>query len=180
MKRRLLLLLCLLSAAAAAAGDPVYRYTDADGRVHYTDRAPDKKSKPYTLPPLSGALTIESSKRKIFYTPEALREAARFSVRVESPTPGERFADGRVPAVAAASVMPGLVRGFSLVYQLNGRAVTAAPVDALSVALRPLPAGPHELVVVLLDPKGQEVARSPVSHFEVQKAKLVLNAPKKT
>lgn len=170
----------LLSAAAmsAAAGDPVYRYTDAGGTVHYSDRAPDRHAKPIRLAPLSGAISREASKARIFYPPEALREAARFSVRVESPTPGERFGAGRAPTVAAASVMPGLVKGFRLVYQLNGRAVTAAPVDALSIALRPLPAGEHGLVVVLLDPKGQEVARSVESRFVVGGAKAGSGAPR--
>src|SRR3546814_12802767 len=93
--------------------------------------------------------------------PEALREAARFSVRVESPTPGERLDSGATPIIAAASVMPALVSGFHLVYQVDERAVTAQPVDALSIALPPLDPGVHELRVVLLDAQGRELARAP-------------------
>lgn len=175
----------LVSAAAlpAAAGDPVYRYTDTNGIVHFTDRAPDRHAKPIRMAPLSGTAAPAgdkptSARAKVFYTPEALREAARFSVRVESPTPGERFAAGAAPTVAAASVMPGLVRGFRLVYQLDGRAITPQPVDALSVALKPLPAGSHELVVVLLDPAGKEIARSVESRFDVARPISDQSAPK--
>ncbi|MGH8444286.1 MAG: DUF4124 domain-containing protein [Solimonas sp.] len=163
-------------AAVAAADEPVYRYVDPDGVVHYTDRAPDKNAKPIRLAPVSGTTP---ARHKVFYSPEALRQAARFAVRVESPTPGQRVAPGATPVIAAASVMPGLVRGFHLVYQVDGKAATAAPVDALSIPLEGLPAGDHELLVVLLDAQGREVARSEPSRFRVHDLKLASDAPKK-
>jgi len=174
----MLVCLLMLVSAAVAAGEPVYRYVDADGVVHYTDKPPDKHAKPIRLAPLSGAIgSASSSKRTIFYTPEALRQAARFAVRVESPTPDQRLPAGRAPLVAAASVMPALVKGFRLVYQVDGRSVTAAPVDQLSIQLPPLTAGEHELQIVLLDDRGQELARSEISRFRVTPSKLASNAP---
>lgn len=174
MKGALTLLLCLF-AAAAAADDAVYRYTDTQGVTHYTDRAPDRHAKPIRLAPLSGP---RPPQRQTFYSPEALREAARFAVRVESPTPGERLDAIAAPVIAAASVMPALVSGFHLVYQVDDRAVTAKPVDALSIALPPLAAGIHELRVVLLDAQGRELARSPPSSFEIGRTIAARDAPK--
>lgn len=164
------------SAVAAAAEDAVYRYVDADGVVHYTDRAPDRHAKPLHLGPISGAT---SKPPKTFYSPEALRQAARFSVRIESPTPGQRWGAGAQPLVLAASVMPALVSGFRLVYQVDGKSVSDAPVDTLSVTATLAP-GEHELVVVLLDARGQEVARSETGRFEVGEVRLAASAPKKS
>lgn len=184
---KVLVIALLLSAAAlpAAAGDPIYRYTDANGIIHFTDRPPDRHAKPIRMSPLSGTSVpretgakSKSAKSAVTYTPEALREAARFSVRVESPTPGERVAAGTAPTVVAASVMPGLVKGYRLVYEINGKAMTPQPVDALSVALKPLPPGAHALVVVLLDPGGKEIARSGESRFDVTRPTDDRSAPK--
>lgn len=176
MKGALIFLLCLF-AVAAAADDAVYRYIDANGVAHYTDRAPDRHAKPIRLAPLSGPHPAQ--RQQTFYSPEALREAARFAVRVESPTPGERLDPAAAPMIAAASVMPALVTGFRLVYQVDERAVTAQPVDALSIVLPALAPGVHELRIVLLDAQGRELARSPDSSFEVERTTVARDAPKR-
>lgn len=158
-----ILLACLLGSAGAA--DPIFREVRPDGSVHFTDKPPNKHAKPIDIGPISGTIPGNAKQKPaIFYTPEALRHAARFTVRVESPTPGQV---GTVDQdlIAAASVMPGLVKGFRLVYQVNGRAVTTQPIEDLSVPLPALAAGAHELVVVLLDPQGREIARSETSRF---------------
>ena len=173
--RGLLTAVLLACATAVAAGEPVYRYVDPSGVVHYTDRAPDRHAKPIRIVPASGSARAAP---KTFYSPEALRQAARFAVRIESPTPEQRVA-GSAPIIAAASVMPALVNGFHLVYQLDGSAATAAPIDQLSVPLGAVAAGEHELVVVLLDEHGREIARSEPSRFTVAPIKLAQQAPKK-
>jgi hypothetical protein len=38
--------------AATASADNVYRWTDTQGKVHYSSKAPDKKAKPANLPPI--------------------------------------------------------------------------------------------------------------------------------
>ncbi|NGY04793.1 DUF4124 domain-containing protein [Solimonas terrae] len=174
MKGALSLLLCLF-AGAAVADDAVYRYTDANGVVHYSDRAPDRHAKPIRLGPLA---TSTPTRHAMFYSPEVLRAAARFAVRVESPTPDQRIEAGRAPLVAAASVMPALVQGFHLVYQVDGHAVTSGPVDALSIQLPSLAAGSHALQIVLLDEHGAEVARSTPANFQIAGTRLASGAPK--
>lgn len=165
----------LLALAATAAADEVYRYVDADGIVHYSDRAPDRNARPLHFGPSSAA----AKKLPKTYSLEALRQAARFSVRIESPTPGQRLAPGAQPTILAASVMPALVSGFRLVYQVDGKSISAAPVDALSVPAALAP-GAHELVVVLLDARGQEIARSETGRFEVAEIRLAASAPKRS
>ncbi len=162
MRIALALVLSLLVVPVLA--DEIYRVVAPDGTVHYTDKAPDKKAKPLNLGPVSGA-SAPAKKAATFYSPELLREAARFVVRVESPTPGQMQRDGQ-PLVAAVSVMPGLVKGFKLIYQLDRQALTPKPVEDLSLPLAQLSPGAHELVVVLLNPQGQEIARSEPAAFE--------------
>lgn len=161
---RILIATMLMLLTLPVLADQVYREVRPDGSVHYTDRPADKRARPLHLGPVSGSTPGTKSGGTPFYTPEALKAAARFAVRVESPTPGQTHAAGRT-LVAAASVMPGLVKGFRLVYQVDGTAVNAAPVEDLSFALPPLPAGERELVIVLLNPQGQEVARSAPTRF---------------
>jgi glutaredoxin len=56
---RLLLLVCLLFAPAAGAD--IYRWTDAEGRIHYSDKPPaDRKTKQVRIPlqSISGPATV--------------------------------------------------------------------------------------------------------------------------
>ncbi len=168
---RFVLILILWSLALPVAAEDIYREVRADGSVHFTDKAPDKKAKPIVIGPISGTIPGGSKGKKstTFYTPEMLKQAARFAVRVESPTPGQAQSVNEA-VVAAASVMPGLVKGFRLVYQVNGRAVTAQPIDELSLVLPALAPGEHELLIVLLNAKGVEVARSETARFQLRPA----------
>ncbi len=162
--RRLIALWLALLAPTAAVSDEVYRHTEADGTVRYSDKPPNRHARPIQLAPLSGALPQQQGRK--FYSAEALRAAARFAISVESPTPGQRVIAGEA-LVAAASVMPGLVSGFRLVYLLDDRALTPAPVEDLSVVLPTLPTGEYRLRIALLDTQGQEVARSGETPFTV-------------
>ncbi|HEY1075474.1 MAG TPA: DUF4124 domain-containing protein [Fontimonas sp.] len=169
---RCLVLLALLLAGPALA-DEVYKQVQPDGSIRYTDKPPSKGAKPAKLPPLSGTIGAGASSpgARVFYTEEALREAARFAVSIESPTPGQEFRIGADRAVAAANVMPGLVTGFGLMYYLDGAAMTQAPVDKLSVLMPLMAAGPHKVSVAVLDARGREVARSAETDF-------IVSAPK--
>ncbi len=166
------LILAVLLASPALAAD-VYRQEQPDGSIRYTDKPPHKGAKPAKLPPLSGTIsaTAGTSGSRVFYTEEALREAARFAVSLESPTPGQELRIGADRAVAAANVMPGLVTGFGLMYYLDGAAMTADPVDQLSVLMPLMQPGAHKVRVVVLDGKGREVARSAETSFLVSAPK---------
>lgn len=161
----------LMLAAATAAADEVYRHVDADGTVRYSDQPPHRNAKPLQLGTPSGTTPGDVRPRKRFYSAEALRAAARFAVTVESPTPGQVLRPGVDRAVAAASVMPGLVTGFGLMYFLDGKALTPRPIEELSLLLPELSPGGYRLSVAVIDAKGQEVARSTETAFLVSAPK---------
>jgi len=170
MRALILMGLLMLGLATPAAADEIYRVVAPDGSVHFTDKPPSKTAKPLILGPISGPIPSgKHSKSSTFYSPELLRQAARFAVRVESPTPGQVQGSDQA-IIAAASVMPGLVKGFTLIYLIDGKAVTPKPVDELSLPLPRLAAGDYELVIVLLNTKGVEVARSEVARFTLRAA----------
>lgn len=159
--------LMLMLVAATAAADEVYRHVDADGKVRYSDQPPNKHARPLQLGTPSGTTPADTKTRKRFYSAEALRAAARFAVSVESPTPGQILRPGVDRAVAAASVMPGLVTGFGLMYFLDGKALGGRPIEELSLQLPVLAPGTYRLSVAVIDPQGREVARSPETPFWV-------------
>ena len=161
----------LMLVAATAAADEVYRSVDADGNVRFTDRPPDRHAKPLRLGTPSGVTPGDDKPRKRFYSAEALRAAARFAVTVESPTPGQMLRPGFDRGVAAASVMPGLVTGFGLMYFLDGKALTSKPIEELSLLLPELSPGDYRLSVAVIDAPGREVARSTETHFLVSAPK---------
>ena len=66
---RLLLLVCLL--LAPASGADIYRWTDAEGRIHYSDKPPaDRKAKQVRVPvqSISGPATPARQPVQIFTT----------------------------------------------------------------------------------------------------------------
>lgn len=81
------MLLLFALSPASWADDAIYRYTDVSGVVHYTDRAPDRHVATIRFAPISGAQPGRGSPSNV---PIALRDAASFSLQVESPTPGQQ------------------------------------------------------------------------------------------
>lgn len=167
MKASLIALLLWLPGVAWAA-DAIYRVVGADGVVRYTDKPPHPNARPLQLyAPESAAAQTAPARARAEVVPEALRKAARFAVSVESPTPGQIMATDQV--ILAASVMPGLVSGFTLTYLIDGQAATRAPVQTLSLRLTPsmISVGEHRLQVAVRDDRGQELARSAEVRFSV-------------
>lgn len=78
---RWLLLLCLLAAAVAAAD--IYRWTDAEGRIHYSDKPPaDRKAKQVKIrvQSISGPAVVSNSE------PPAPAAGAREAVKLFTTT----------------------------------------------------------------------------------------------
>lgn len=154
-----LLLILMLCVPAAAAEDKVYRYVDANGVVHYTDKPPSKDAKPADLPKLQrftpGSLPALSA-------PETSTAPVRFQVSITSPAPEQTFRDHSQTLSVNAKVVPGLASGYSLIYYLNGEPQPTS--GGLSAQFGPIYRGSHTIVVALMGPNGKEVTRSaPVS-----------------
>lgn len=145
--RFLWLLLSLCALDAAAADKPLYRYLDADGAVHYSDKPPNKSARPFNV--------------KKNYSTQLLRlpTSPRFAVHFDTPTPGQTYRSN-APIDIAMSVMPGLISRFALQLKVDGKNIAAAPLKDTRTTLSDLGAGAHTLVAVLLNAQGQEITRS--------------------
>ncbi len=165
--RIVMLLLCLFATALPAqAEDPVYRYKDANGVIHYTDKPPSKEAKPVTLPhlqtyksqPPPKAKPATAAKSGPAPTPPA---PVGFSVSIESPTPDQTLRDNSGEIGVSVSVMPGLVGGYGLVYALDGKAQGGA-VQETTYSIKGVTRGTHSVSVSLVGPDNKPVASNSV------------------
>lgn len=147
MRASLILLLSAVACGAMAAEQPLYRYLDPDGSVHYSDKPPSKNARPFNV--------TRSYSTQLLKLPSA----PRFAVHFDTPTPGQTYR-GNAPIDVAMSVMPGLISSFRLLLKLDGETVVGQPLRETRTSLPNPGAGTHTLVAVLLNAKGQELTRS--------------------
>lgn len=149
-----------VATAAPAIADQVYRHVDKDGVVHYSDQPPSKTSKPVKLPPLQVVSPVALPDSTS--TPDRTSKPAprNIAVSVSSPQPDETFrgVDGTLPV--SVSLSPGLPEGYGLFYLLDGNPQNTEAVQASSYTLTGVERGQHLVTVVVVDPRGSEVARS--------------------
>lgn len=163
--RHVWLISLLFVATAQAADKPMYRFVDENGVIHYTDKAPSKHAKPMQRDPIGNLTTTAPSKFNI-----ALPSSPRFAVHFDTPTPGQVYRDISNPIPISMSVMPGLIKGFSLMLKLNDVNVSTQPLREIQTTLHNPGAGSHVMVAVLLNAKGQELARSTPLKIQIQSA----------
>ena len=166
MRHCLLLLLLLLPWAAQA--QTIYKSTDADGNVVYTDR-----------PPANGA-TGEEIKLKRLNTspapaagsappPEAAPEVpAQRTVSIVAPADQTVIPMGGGDFDVRASVTPPLGSGEQLQLRIDGEA-SGEPQAGTSWSLRNVLRGGHNLSVERLDAEGEVIARSEPVHVQVMR-----------
>lgn len=165
MRILIAILLVCIAQVAQAADRPLYRFVDDNGVVHYTDKPPSKNAKPMQRNKL-GRLALAPVARNSVNLPSV----PRFAVHFDTPTPGQIYHDGAAEIPVAFSVMPGLISGFGLMLKVDGENVGKKPIREIRSSVRDLGAGPHILVAVLMNARGQELARSSPLKIHVRPA----------
>lgn len=163
--RPIVLLLSLFSVIGLARAD-VYRWTDAQGVIHYTDQPPAKDAKPVELPKLQ---TYRAAPPGPAAAPAPIVEAdepaaASAALRIVAPQPEETIRDveGRIPVSLSAALQP----GEGLIYLLDGQPQSAEPTQALGTVFSGVERGQHEISAILLGADGRERGRAkPVTVF---------------
>lgn len=165
----------VLLPAVALAGTVVYRWTDSNGVVHYSDQ------------PHPGAVKVDLGAPQVvsFKTPSAASAAAppqhapapatgpAYQVRILAPADGTTLRPGNDEVAVRVSVQPSLVAGGELQYSLDG-ASAGPPTSATSITLQNVYRGTHVLNVTALGPGGQP-AGSASSTFYVHQHSILHN-----
>jgi len=154
-------LVVLTGLTALSTHADIFRWTDAQGVIHYTDKAPDKDARPATLPPLqsySPAPSAPVSPVSSSGESDTTGTAAAAMVRVSSPQADEtiRDAEGKISVVLAVELQPGQ----GLVYFLDGKAQNPEPTPSTGFLLVGVERGEHQLSAAIVDADGRELARS--------------------
>lgn len=173
--------LFLLAAAPVCATD-IYKTVDENGQIIYTDRPPTPDARPISLRELS---VVEAPS----YAPSQRERAEaasdeRISInemrsryrdfKLVSPAPDQNFwGTGQVATIAWAAGAP-LEPGMSVVYFVNGEAVSDAT-TASTFNTQPMDRGEHTARVDLLGPNNQVVASAGPVTFHVKQNSRLFN-----
>lgn len=172
--------LFMIAAAAPASATDIYKTVDENGQVIYTDRPPTPDAEPISLRELS---VVEAPS----YAPPQRERAEQqpddqMSInelrlmyrdfKLVSPAPEQNFwGTGQVATIAWDAGAP-LETGMSVVFFVNGEAVTDATTSS-TFNTEPMDRGEHTARVDLLGPNNQVVASAgPVTFFVKQNSRL--------
>lgn len=148
--------LIVLAAVALPASAEVYRWTDAKGVVHYTDKPPAADAKPVELPPLQTFSAAPAA------TPQPADDAVAAPVRahiaITEPAPAATIRD---PEGNVSVVVDGAVdSGQGLIYLLDGKPQNAPPTPSSAYLITGVERGEHQISASLVDANGHELARA--------------------
>lgn len=165
MRVFVVILLMCTAGWVQAADKPLYRFVDDQGVAHYTDKPPSKNAKPMQRDKLGKLSTAPVTGSAV-----PLPAVPRFAVHFDTPTPGQVYHDDAPEIPVALSVMPGLINGFGLMLKVDGENAGKKPLREIRSSLHGLGAGPHTIEAVLMNARGQELARSGPLKIHIQPA----------
>lgn len=152
-------LFILLLIPLAGFGQSIYRTTDKDGNVVFTDAPPAGSSgtEQVELPPTNTAPPPPAMPRTA--EPEKEEVQASYAVAITSPGNESTIAMGPGNFSVSASVKPGLRKGQALQLFMDG-APQGEPQAGTSWNLTNVFRGGHDLTVSLMDKSGEVIATS--------------------
>lgn len=158
----LVTLLCALCTAAAVA-TPVYKTTDKDGNITFTDQPPAadaKSAERHEIRPLNTAEPLET--RPVDPAPAATELSTPFETRIEQPADGSTIPMGPGNFTVKVFVSPPLTASEHLQLELDGAAY-GMPQKQPWWSLTNIYRGEHQLRVHRLHSSGAEVDISDTS-----------------
>jgi hypothetical protein len=161
----------LVALAAGTVSAETYKWVDAQGQVHYSDR-----------PPPEGAQEVQLIPAQTFRAPAAARPAApatktgntsvaysQFDIR--TPQTGEVVSNTSGKVNVQVRLEPELQPGHSILIYLDGKRVDGIPKTGSEFPLSNVSRGEHQLVAVVADTAAKSViSTDPVSFVVRQKS----------
>jgi hypothetical protein len=140
-----------LLAACATDAAVIYKWTDADGVIHYSDQAVPGAQKIVTSSSAANGIGGRSPAAANAAPNKAQASAAGPSVlAIESPAQDQVFfADEIVPV--RLRLDPGLTENQSITWHLNGKQLDDQGTDSMGFALQSLPRGTYAIAATVTD-----------------------------
>jgi hypothetical protein len=168
--------------ALALGSAEVYRWVDADGQAHYSDR-PERGAERITItvsppagnPARNGSPNVSTQARGD-EPPAAI--TGYQSLTITRPTQEQVLWNIEGQLDVAAEVQPELQPGHALRFQLDGRMILAEP-GATRTRFSEVFRGEHTLQVDVVDASGSALIASPTSRFFVRQTAIPRPAPVK-
>lgn len=165
--RLLVLALGLLGAAGLPAAE-VYRWTDEDGIVHYSDQPHPGAEKIYLAEPNTSRALSAARKRNDETEPADSPEFVKYeSIAVTAPVAEETLWNIEGVLTVTLSVSPALQPGHQVRLYFDG---TPQMLAGTSVQLQEVWRGSHNLQAEIIDATGKLMIRSQPIRFYVQQS----------
>lgn len=157
------------------AGAEIYKWVDAQGTTHYSDK-PVRNAKKADLPGLQGLDQQKTQNVDLFNgvgsgnassTNQSENPSGPPSIALTRPLSGETFRDGRGLVATQVAVSPELSAEQALIYYLDGTATPVSPTQNTAIQLEGVPRGEHQISVAVVS-AGKEIVRSPPVVFYMQ------------
>lgn len=167
MFTRILFLSLALTVALAASGDPVYKWVDDQGNVHYSDK-PQPGAKKITLP---ASVTYKAPDMGgLRPKPETPPPASTYSSFVISAPQSEITLLNVTSVTVTVSSTPPLQYGDKITLSVDGQ--SKGPGDSPSATFDNLDRGEHMVTATLQQANGKTLTATPVKFFiELPRAK---------
>jgi hypothetical protein len=141
-----------LVAACAADAAVIYKWTDADGVVHYSDQAVPGAEKIVTSSSSRNGIAVGAARAPSSAAP-GNKAASRFdfaAFAIESPAKEQSFYGDEVIPVRLR-LEPELKPNQTISWYLNGTPLTEQPPTSRSFTLQSLPRGTYEISATITD-----------------------------
>jgi hypothetical protein len=155
-------LLSVLAALAVQAG-VIYKWTDADGVVHYSDQAVPGAEKIATSSSSLNRADSGPSHPSTGTTQQKPGASAIQQLTLVSPSPEQVFFNDEVVSVSL-DLQPALKKSQAITWHLNGKALEQPP-NAVSFSLQGLERGTYVLSATVVDQETGDALNSPTVTF---------------
>lgn len=167
-------LLALSSSAAFAA--VIYKWTDADGVIHFSDQAVPGAEKIVTSGPTSrgiGGPTPRASTTATETQKNSPKGLVYADFTIDSPQPEENFT-GDVAVGVHLRLAPALRDNQSITWLLNGKALSDQSPDATAFSLSGLARGSYVLSATITDQESGESINSDSVNFYLRQPSALM------
>jgi hypothetical protein len=162
----------VLASLAAFAGQAavIYKWTDAQGVVHYSDQSVPGAQKIYTNSPTtsgSGATSNSNANAQAPAIPGSAAKQGYSIIAITSPSSEQSFF-GDEPIGVALALEPNLKPGDTVTWHLNGQELADQGPGTTQFTLPHMDRGTYAIAATVTDPKSGESQSTPSVTFYVR------------